>query len=302
MATWLDWYISGSAASLGSDVTDFEAAQLMVASGMQHTSDLSQKSFYSVLLPWLMPESERPEDNPAFADPIAYQLSPDLLATLVRGNAPNTDAHLVIMEGHNVYIDLPGRGMPLTDEQSIRAIFIQPTRRPGHWLVVCVLVAGKTNRMSGRYAWIVDRQGQVSDDVGMSVELDLPVATVNTVVYRLIKLTLLYALSVEDKTFLPRVSNASLAVLKPKKRKARQKTHSLFAVRTLSRNAAVNLPGARSDAASWTLDHVIEVSGHFRWQPHGPGGALRKLIWIEEYERGTGEKKPVLTKLELENE
>jgi hypothetical protein len=37
---------------------------------------------------------------------------------------------------------------------------------------------------------------------------------------------------------------------------------------------------------SWSLTARQEVSGHFRLQPHGRGGALRRLIWVDPYSRG----------------
>ncbi len=30
---------------------------------------------------------------------------------------------------------------------------------------------------------------------------------------------------------------------------------------------------------------AFSVSGHFRWQPYGPGNSLRKLIWISDFEK-----------------
>jgi hypothetical protein len=39
----------------------------------------------------------------------------------------------------------------------------------------------------------------------------------------------------------------------------------------------------------YRLDQRITVRGHFRWQPHGPQSALRKLIWIDPYEKGSQE-------------
>src|SRR4051812_23009081 len=39
----------------------------------------------------------------------------------------------------------------------------------------------------------------------------------------------------------------------------------------------------------WVLASQQEVSGHFKLQPHGPGGTLRKLIWVDAYERGPTE-------------
>src|SRR5687767_5789372 len=45
-------------------------------------------------------------------------------------------------------------------------------------------------------------------------------------------------------------------------------------------------PRAAGAGPGWVLTSQQEVSGHFKLQPHGPGGALRKLIWVDAYERG----------------
>ena len=42
----------------------------------------------------------------------------------------------------------------------------------------------------------------------------------------------------------------------------------------------------RAPSAGWPLTARQEVSGHFKLQPHGPGGSLRRLIWVDAYERG----------------
>ena len=233
--------------------------------------------------------------KPPWRTPLAYQLSAELLSSLIRGNPPNTEDHLETLANHNLYLDLPGRGLPITDEQSIRAIFVQPTRIPWHWMVVCVLTAGHANAMTGRYAWIIDKDGELTDQVGLSIEADLPPESINRVVMRIIKLAILYAMTHDNRAYLPSISAEALQRLKPKKQRARQKTHSLFSVRKLERQPSDRLPTGQRDG--WTLAHVVEVSEHFRWQAHGPGRKLRKLIWIEAYERGVGEKKPSLTRL-----
>lgn len=44
------------------------------------------------------------------------------------------------------------------------------------------------------------------------------------------------------------------------------------------------------DRSSGTIGHEFIVRGHYRQQAHGKGYSLRKLIWIEPYLKGTGER------------
>jgi hypothetical protein len=68
--------------------------------------------------------------------------------------------------------------------------------------------------------------------------------------------------------------------LKPKK------GESLFAVTRLSAPAGRLGRPPRTTTTGWNLAARQEVSGHFKLQPHGPAGSLRKLIWVEGYARG----------------
>ena len=68
--------------------------------------------------------------------------------------------------------------------------------------------------------------------------------------------------------------------LKPKK------GESLFAVTRLDAPAGRLGRPPRTTTGGWNLAARQEVSGHFKLQPHGPAGSLRKLIWVEGYARG----------------
>jgi len=277
--------------------------QMVLLSVASPNTPVEQRLFYSVLMPWLVPSDETPsslEGNPVAAPPKAFQLSQDLLGRLVSGNAPATEDHLALMRQHNLYFDLPGRGLPLTDEQCIRAIFVQPSRQDNQWLVVCILTSGRSNAITGRYEWIVDGVTEkiVSSEIGASIESDLPSDAINTVVMRVVKLALLYAITHEDETpdLLPRVSDDALQKLPPKKRKARVKTHTLFSVHHLKPTRSSSLP-SEGQGSTWKLGHVVEVRGHFRWQRYGKGNLKRKLIFVDEYTKGSGAKKQDMTKL-----
>jgi hypothetical protein len=64
-----------------------------------------------------------------------------------------------------------------------------------------------------------------------------------------------------------------------------RKGESLFAMtRLVPTSDGLGRPGRPT--GGWSLTARQEVSGHFRLQPHGPGGSLRRLIWVGPYARG----------------
>jgi hypothetical protein len=65
-----------------------------------------------------------------------------------------------------------------------------------------------------------------------------------------------------------------------------RKRESIFALVQLA--APSNRLGRppRQGAGGWLLTARQDVSGHFKLQPHGPSRALRRLIWVNAYERG----------------
>jgi hypothetical protein len=44
--------------------------------------------------------------------------------------------------------------------------------------------------------------------------------------------------------------------------------------------------GKGGSGESWTLDHRILVTGYWKMQPYGPGGTLRRPVWIPPHIRG----------------
>lgn len=76
---------------------------------------------------------------------------------------------------------------------------------------------------------------------------------------------------------------------KNKKERNKEKTHSYFHIMRLE-TPANRFGFVGPLCKSWSLDHLISVAGHFRWQPYGSGNSLLKLIWIDNYEKGQGER------------
>lgn len=65
-----------------------------------------------------------------------------------------------------------------------------------------------------------------------------------------------------------------------------RKGESLFAMTRLAAPAGRLGRPPRTEPRGWDLTARQEVAGHFKLQPHGPAGSLRKLIWVEAYVRG----------------
>ena len=307
MATWLDYYIDGAAERMsampggaGHVWSDIEAMRAFVFAaldeirrrgGAREMPEVADRNcLMAALLPWVVSESDRRRaqgSSPTMSPLLAWQLTPAFLAWAVRGHAPRTEDHREVLARHNLYLDLPGRGVPITDEQSIRAILIQPTASTGYSMVVCILTDGRSNRMTGRYSWVIGPDEVAhGDSVGGSIESGLPVESVSAVVMRITRIAILYSLSSQsEKLTLPR--RESVAGTTRKKTRARAKTHSLFSVRVLDRAVRTSTQGQKiAGGAHWMLREVVEVAGHFRWQRYGPKNSCQKLIFVESYEKG----------------
>ena len=84
------------------------------------------------------------------------------------------------------------------------------------------------------------------------------------------------------------IATANVRTFSKKDRKRdrlRERTHSYFRVVKITTPAdRFGQVGIRRN--SWSLDHLVTVSGHFRWQPYGLGLSRLKLIWINAYDKG----------------
>lgn len=75
------------------------------------------------------------------------------------------------------------------------------------------------------------------------------------------------------------------------KRLASLREFSLFSVVRL-RARAEGLGRPRGAQSAFTVEYRVDVRGHFKLQPHGPGSTLRKLIWVDTYKRGPEDAPP----------
>lgn len=105
-----------------------------------------------------------------------------------------------------------------------------------------------------------------------------------------------HAAKFEDSS--PEARN-KIASKKRKKNIGHVKKFSLFKRATLDLQKTGYKPSG--DKTGYKLDHLINVRGHFRLQPHGPGRQHRKLIWIEPFEKGVGREKPIFRQYHAAN-
>lgn len=302
--TWLDYYIKGARAGIPAAAlrqlpgvrTDLDAMRLMIAGTIQAAAEAkstgdtpelqARLALYTALAPLLLPGGAK--------DPLCLMLTPELAADLAEAKAPDTpEPDRIIEERGVVYLDLPHRAL-LIGHLQVRAIVIKAT--PGIApLVTAILTEYGENPMSGRYGWDWGREGSVYGSAMEDVDLEM----MREQVEDLVRLALLYWASGSggSQEQLPHVSEERLAALKPEKQSARQKTHSLFRVARLSSPPdRFGRGGGDRSAGGWALGVRVRVRGHFRWQPHGPERALRRLQWIAAHERGPsdGETRPDL--------
>ncbi len=185
-------------------------------------------------------------------------------------------------------------------EYQVRAVFTQPTA-DGNIAVLCVLTPPGANGIAARFAWLWSEE---DDKTRLPYGLRVPgvdPVSVRDNIERLLRLLVLYHKTAANELSvpLPRFDEANAAGMKPKKRKAKLKTATLFSIRELRPpNDRLGRREAPEGGGGWHLEHRVAVRGHFRWQPWGPKQAKRKLIWIESHERGPqeSETRPILHK------
>jgi len=322
MLTWLDYYVDGYAESLGrmlaamgmdaradcrrlfgkrlaemGDIEAFRTAMLLQAASVRspaaYQADVRGGNlavFSQFLLPFAVggqPLRGLPTDldlgTPAMFRTVAVQPSADLVAALSRARPPAGQDETVRREllSATWYVDLP-RGALRVGGLDVRALFAQPSPTLGTVAVCAVLTPPGSDRMAGRLMWLLgDRSGDVQG-IGADVDRRL----LQDEVDGLVSLLVLYRLHAEraQRGALPKMTREQVG-----SRKARQhhKRASLFSVESLAPPAdRFGRARREGEAGGWSLGWRSEVSGHFRLQPHGPERALRRLIYVESYERG----------------
>lgn len=228
-----------------------------------------------------------------FCDPAdfttkAIKLNEDIAKTFVGAKAPKVDLSELELERSICYIDVPPRTIKIRDDY-LRAIFlITEDTLPR---VACVLDNddGVDNIMFTFELSNRDEKFNISSSV------DLETANImQEKIENFIILCLLYykiALD-ENKLVIPKITPRDVVKLSTKKATGKHHKNSLFNVHYLC--APKGHFGMRQNQREYTMSGSWDVRGHFRWQACGIKKAKRKLIWIEGYVKGSGEKTPRL--------
>ncbi|KAA1053144.1 hypothetical protein [Azospirillum argentinense] len=319
MKTWLDWYISGYAVSgrttnkanssdqfvarisevYGvrfdklSDVDAFRLIEPLKASfsaivdspsSIEPDSLLgNSKAFSRFLLPFALSLSDplEYEESDFRFNTVAIQPSRELVALLSQAKAPLGQNAMVdgdLMTA-SWYVDLP-HGSLLVGDLGVRAIFTQPSQEHGAVAICAVLCISTADQILGRLMWVAG-DGEANGLVSAEIDKRLVAEQVED----FLSLLVLYRRHADtaQRGQLPRMTREMAT-----SRKARQhhKKASLFAVQTLA--PPPDRFGRRQSLGEggWQLGWRSSVAGHFKMQPHGPGRSLRKLIFVDAYERG----------------
>lgn len=187
-----------------------------------------------------------------------------------------------LSSGGTWYIDLPHRSVLLGDGE-LRAIFLMPGLRTGHRVTAVITHPGQ-DKVKGRVIW---QLGVPEDCYGHLIN-GVDMKTIAGQVNDLVRLLVLYRATAEgaERSELKRMDAQQLRS-SPRRIAQNRKKTSLFRIERLA--APADRFGRREQAGrdgGWTLGWRSEVSGHFKLQPHGASRSLRKLIWVEAYERG----------------
>ncbi|WP_431858753.1 hypothetical protein [Azospirillum sp.] len=317
--TWLDWYISGYAertrAAAKADangqfvatlrelygvrvdkLSDIEAFQLIVplqaslsvldarSITFDPNDTVGNSSCFSRFL-WPFASSLSDQQQSMGTEPrfntVAVQPSRELVALLSHAKAPADHGALANSDlmVASWYVDLP-HGSLLVGDLGVRAVFTQPSLRHGGVAVSAVLCVPGSNRVSGRLMWVAG-DGEAMGIAAADVDRRLLAEQVED----FLSLLALYRQHADTAQHgqLPRMTREMAT-----SRKARQhhKKVSLFTVETLA--PPPDRFGRRHSLGEggWQLGWRSSVAGHFKMQPHGPGRSLRKLIFVDAYERG----------------
>jgi hypothetical protein len=320
--TWFDWFCRQASGTL---LPDFRCSDprrgmaIYVVQGreaLRHGaipgSDRLESIWYAALFPFVapflpseaVPQLTKQERTPR---PLGLMLT-RATANLLSSARPPTggDVHWrhALGERRAVYIDVPHGAVLLgarpdgSDVLQLRAIFMLPctSHELGEPTVfVALLTDPGSERPRGRLCSLIKPDGPALAVTGVrefvtqvDQTLKAPFVDPSTEVRireraaDFLRLVLAYYCfgPAEAREAIAATSTERLRNGKPRK------GESLFAMTQLQPAGDRLGRPAMSVPLSWSLTARQEVSGHFKLQSHGPGGSLRRLIWIDPYERG----------------
>jgi hypothetical protein len=244
-------------------------------------------------------------EKTAFDRPLGLVLTRNT-ANLLSG----ADAHIPdetwrpqLGENRAIYVDIPpgtvllDEGVQAPDMLQLRAIFAAPflpPAMPKHTLFIAQMTDRGSERSRGKIAGVLCPDGNISmfgsETTGKAVvdrTLRPPFVhplTDKAVVARtgtFLRLVLAYHFFGPSTAHEP-IAAAPAARLRNGKPR---KDESLFALTRLLDSPEVGRSNSTVQS-SWSLMNRQAVAGHFKLQAYGPERSLRRLIWVDEYERG----------------
>jgi hypothetical protein len=328
MLTWLDRFARRAAEIAnekyhGGDPR--KALAHMVGQALIHTQmgdqlfdDPSEEIFCRLLAPFIvefLPPGESItflSDRAPFPRPLGLLLTRSTanLLSASQANFPDEAWRAELGARRAVYVDIPHGALVLNggvngeDALQLRAILAapyMPPDEPGCTLFIAQITDRGSERERGRLAGILLPDGRIARAFGVGP------AAANGAFHPLLFDPLTEAsLGYRAGTFLrlvlasyffgPVEAREPIAATPTEKLRAGKprKDQSLFAVTRLNPTELTGRPRV-TIPGSWSLTAHQKVTGHFKLQPHGPGGSLRKLIWVDAYNRGP-ENAPVKPK------
>jgi hypothetical protein len=182
-----------------------------------------------------------------------------------------------------------------SDVLQLRAIFAPPLKAAEPLLFIALLTEPGSERPRGRLCARVEPDGAVTAVTGfkkMGTQVDptlkAPFVDSSTEVRIREGVADFLRLVLGYYFFGPAETRESVAATKTERLRngLPRKGESLFALTRLQPARDRLGRPATSVTSSWSLTARQEVAGHFKLQPYGQGKLLRRLIWVDPYERG----------------
>lgn len=223
----------------------------------------------------------------------ALKVSHRLINDFIDTKAPSLSLNEVL--GNNFYyIELP-RKFLLLGEFKVYSIFIHKTH---------IILVTESALKHKKYDLVLHEIGKDEDMVsGGGSLLTLLFMEVQDQIFNLVKMIILYQNSTNKKSRSLMMSDANISskshldkryskLIKGIKKEVCNVNNKPSMFKLVYLTKPIRDEGWRknnSNKNQWTLSKKIAVTGHWRWQPHGEKMAKRKLIYIQEHMRGSGE-------------
>lgn len=245
----------------------------------------------AAIYPWFAPGQET----------FNLQASLEMAEIFLAGKPPKSTTWIDDFLRKPIYIDLHDSTKTMAGHRYISGIFCRPTFKRDNFIYTAFIEWGG----QGYEALITGEFGHHDEAIAFPLEggdddqwlteeiVDALYGSMPKQIEQIIAMAYMYCKSKIDAkqpiAEIQRLEGNACAPRNPKKARNAEKTHSYFRVKRL------DLPSDRFGfkgkvGNTWSLDHIISVVGHFRWQPYGSRSALRKLIWIDAHEKGHGER------------